>query len=382
MCIAAMLVNIMYYSDAQITDKGADNIKLFVSYMSLGDKVALSSGKDFWTTRPLVMSKIPSIFMTDGPNGLRKSNITTGFAEDVVPATCFPTASALAASWDVYLVEEIGKAIGEECQENNVQIILGPGVNIKRSPLCGRNFEYYSEDPILSGAMGSAWVRGVQSQGVGASLKHFACNNQESGRMTVNVIVDERTLREIYLRPFELVIKQEQPWSVMASYNRINGVFSCENSWLLKDVLRKEWGFKGFVVSDWGAVNNLATSIKAGMNLQMPGGPVDRSVIDAFDRGRISEKDLSQSVEDVLRVTLKADSLRKENFKYDQKQHHQLARKAASECIVLLKNEDSVLPLSLDSKKKIGIIGSFAKKPRLMGGGSSMVKPIMVDIPY
>jgi beta-glucosidase len=381
-CIASILLNIMYYSNAQIADKRADNITMFISYMSLGDKVALSSGKDFWTTRPLEMARIPSIFMTDGPNGLRKSNMTTGFAEDVVPATCFPTASALAASWDVFLIEDVGKAIGEECQENNVQIILGPGVNIKRSPLCGRNFEYYSEDPILSGALGAAWVRGVQSQGVGASLKHFACNNQETNRMTVNVIVDERTLREIYLRPFEIVVKQEQPWTIMASYNRINGVFSCENSWLLKDVLRKEWGFKGFVVSDWGAVNNLASSIKAGMNLQMPGGPVDRSVIDAYDRNRISEKDLNQSVENVLRITLKADSLRKENFKYDRNQHHQLARKAASESIVLLKNENSVLPLIRDSKKKIGIIGSFAKKPRLMGGGSSIVKPTMVDIPY
>jgi beta-glucosidase len=364
------------------TTRKADNITMFVSYMSIWDKVALCSGKDFWTTKPLTRSKIPSIFMTDGPNGLRKSNVTSGFAEDIVPATCFPTASSLASSWNIRLVEEVGKAIGEECQENDVQIILGPGVNIKRSPLCGRNFEYYSEDPILSGYLGAAWVRGVQSQGVGTALKHFACNNQETNRMTINAIVDERTLRELYLRPFEIVVKMEQPWSVMASYNRINGVFSCENSWLLKDVLRNQWGFKGFVVSDWGAVNNLAAGIKAGMNLEMPGGPLDRSVVDAFDRGKLSEKDLNQSVEEVLRITLKADSLKKENFKYDRNQHHQLARKAASDCFVLLKNENSILPLKRDSKKKVAIIGSFAKTPRIMGGGSSMVKPTLVDVPY
>jgi beta-glucosidase len=372
-CLALIVVSNMSNANAQITDNKADNIKLFVSNMSIGDKAALCSGKDFWTTRPLEWSKIPSIYITDGPNG---------FAQDIVPATCFPTASALASSWNIKLVEEVGKAIGEECQENNVQIILGPGVNIKRSPLCGRNFEYYSEDPVLSGYLGAAWVRGVQSQGVGASLKHFACNNQESNRMTVNVIADKRTLHEIYLRPFEIIVKLEQPWSVMASYNRINGVFSCENSWLLKDVLRKQWGFKGFVVSDWGAVNNLPAAIKAGMNLQMPGGPVDRTIVDAYDRGRLSEKDINQSVEDVLRITLKLDSLKKENFKYDREQHHRLARKAASDCIVLLKNEGSVLPLSRDSNRKIGIIGSFAKKPRLMGGGSSMINPTIVDVPY
>jgi beta-glucosidase len=377
-----MLANLMYFANAQVTDNKADNIKMFISYMNLSDKASYCSGRDFWTTKPLETAGIPSIFMTDGPNGLRKSNVTTGFSEDIVPATCFPTASALASSWNIKLVEEVGKAIGEECQENGVQIILGPGVNIKRSPLGGRNFEYYSEDPIASGYLGAAWVRGVQSQGVGTSLKHFACNNQESDRMAVNAIVDERTLRELYLRPFEIVVKMEQPWSLMASYNRINGVFSCENSWLLKDVLRKQWGFKGFVVSDWGAVNNLPAAIKSGMNLQMPGGPSDRSIIDAYDRKRLSEKDLNQSVEDVLRIVLKADSLKKENFKYDREEHHKMARKAASECIVLLKNEDSVLPLKRDSMKKIAIIGSFAKKPLLMGGGSSYVKPTMIDIPW
>jgi beta-glucosidase len=381
-CAAVMLVNIFPDVNAQVSDKDAPNIKAYVNYMSLENKIALCSGKDFWTTRPIERDKIPSIFMTDGPNGLRKSNITTGFAGDIVPATCFPTASALASSWNIRLIEEVGKAIGEECQENNVQIILGPGVNIKRSPLGGRNFEYYSEDPIVSGYLGAAWIRGVQSRGVGASLKHFACNNQETRRMTVNVIVDERTLREIYLRPFEIAVKMEQPWSVMASYNRINGVFACENSWLLKDVLRNQWGFKGFVVSDWGGVNNLAASIKAGMNLEMPGGPVDRSVMEAFDRGRLSEKDLNQSVEDVLRITLKADSLKKANYKYDREEHQKLARRAASECIVLLKNEGSILPVSRDSKQKIAVIGSFAQKPRLMGGGSSVVKPTSVDIPY
>jgi beta-glucosidase len=377
-----LIINILCVN-AQNTDTILDKRAGFlVSQMTLIEKAGLCSGMDFWTTKSIRYLGIPSMFMTDGPNGLRKSTVTTGFVGDVVPATCFPTASSLAASWDINLVEEVGKAIGEECQANQVQIILGPGINIKRSPLCGRNFEYYSEDPILSGEMGAAWVRGVQSQGVGTSLKHLACNNQEYQRMTISVNVDERTLREIYLRPFEIIVKKEQPWSVMASYNRINGVYACENKYLLTDILRNEWGYQGFVVSDWGAVNNHVAGIKAGMNLQMPGSEVDISIIDAVNQGNLSESILDKVVEDLIRVTLKAESLKKTGYTYDKDQHHMLARKAGSECIILLKNENSILPINNQEPKKIAIIGSFAKNPRYLGGGSSILKPTIVDIPY
>jgi beta-glucosidase len=382
-CIVLLLITSTSQLIAQVSDTLLDKrASYLVSQMTLIEKAGLCSGKDFWTTKSIKFLRIPSIFMTDGPNGLRKSNITTGFTGDVVPATCFPTASSLAASWDINLVEEVGKAIGEECQANQVQIILGPGVNIKRSPLCGRNFEYYSEDPILSGEMGAAWVRGVQSQGVGTSVKHFACNNQEYQRMTISVDVDERTLREIYLQPFEIIVKKEQPWSVMASYNRINGVYACENKYLLNEILRDEWGYKGIVVSDWGAVNDHVAGIKAGMNLQMPGGTVDQSIIDAVRQGNLSESSLDKVVTDLVRVTLKAESLEKKGVTYDKNQHHMLARKAGSECIVLLKNENSILPINAQEPKKIAIIGAFAKNPRYLGGGSSILKPTMVDIPY
>jgi len=371
------------YVNSQISDAEFDKrARELVGVMTLDEKASLCSGLDFWTTKSVERLKIPSIFLTDGPHGLRKSTITTSFAGDVVPATCFPSASSLAASWDIKLVEEVGKAIGEECQANQVQIILGPGVNIKRSPLCGRNFEYYSEDPILAGEMGAAWVRGVQSQGVGTSLKHFACNNQENQRMTVSVEVDDRTLREIYLKPFEIIVKKEQPWSVMASYNRINGIYSCENEWLLNEVLRNEWGYKGFVVSDWGAVNDRVTGIQARMNLQMPGGPTNQSIINAVNQGILGVSDLDQVVTDLLRVTLKAESLKKNNFTYDADQHHNLARKAGSECIVLLKNENSILPIDNQEPKKIAVIGYFAQNPRYLGGGSSILQPTKVDIPY
>jgi beta-glucosidase len=383
LCIAAILANTMPVLEAQMTDKELDSqVKQLISKMTLEEKASLCSGKDFWTTKQIERLKIPSIFITDGPHGLRKSLITTGFAEDVVPATCFPSESSLAASWDIELAEEVGRAIGEECQANQVQIILGPGVNIKRSPLCGRNFEYYSEDPVLSGEMGAAWIKGVQSQGVGTSLKHFACNNQEFQRMTVSVEIDERSLREIYLRPFEIIINKAQPWTVMASYNRINGVYSCENPYLLNDILRKEWGFKGFVVSDWGAVNNRVNGITARMNLQMPGGATDQLIVNAVKEGIIPESSLDIAVADILRITLKAESLKKTNFKYDQNQHHLLARKVGSESIVLLKNTNNILPLENSKIKKIAVIGPFAKQPRIMGGGSSDLVPTKIEIPY
>lgn len=366
------------------TGPGIDpKIQAIISQMTLEEKASLCSGKDFWTTKPIERLHIPSIWMTDGPHGLRKSEGSAGFANKVVPATAWPSASSLAASWDPSLVEQEGEAIGAECQTNHVQIILGPGVNMKRSPLCGRNFEYYSEDPILAGEMGTAWIKGVQSQGVGTSLKHFAANNQETQRMQVSAEVSERALREIYLRAFEMAVKDAQPWTVMASYNRINGVYSCENPWLLTDVLRKDWGFKGFVVSDWGAVNDRVEGIRAGMDLQMMGGnpAFDKVIVDAVKAGKLPESDLDKVVADLLKIIFRADSLEKPNATYDKDQHHALARKIGADCIVLLKNQDKLLPIDTRKVKKIAVIGGFAKTARFLGGGSSMLSPTKVDVP-
>ncbi len=377
-----IMPSVLYAQDN--ASSGIDpKIKEIISQMTLEEKASLCSGKDFWTTKPIERLHIPSIWMTDGPHGLRKSESSSGFANKVVPATAWPSASSLAASWDPSLVEEEGEAIGAECQANHVQIILGPGVNMKRSPLCGRNFEYYSEDPILAGEMGAAWIKGVQSQGVGTSLKHFAANNQETQRMQVSAEVSERALREIYLRAFEIAVKEAQPWTVMASYNRINGIYSCENPWLLTDVLRKDWGFKGFVVSDWGAVNDRVEGIRAGMDLQMMGGnpTFDQVIVDAVKAGKLSESDLDKVVADLLKIIFRADSLEKPNATYDKDQHHTLAHKIGADCIVLLKNQDKLLPIDTRKIKKIAVIGGFAKTARFLGGGSSMLSPTKVDVP-
>ena len=348
--------------------------------MSLEEKASLCSGLGFWHTKPIERLGIPSIMMTDGPHGLRKQE-KEGFGKSV-PATCFPTAVTLASSWDRKLIEKVGSAIGEECQAEGVSIILGPGVNIKRSPLCGRNFEYYSEDPFLASEMALYYIKGVQSQGVGTSIKHFCANNQEHRRLTVNVIVDERTLREIYLASFEKAVKEGNPWTVMCAYNKVNGEYCSENAYLLSNILREEWGFEGFVVSDWGAVNDRVKGLLAGLDLQMPydGGLGDRKIIEAVKKGELPEEVLDKAVERILRVVFKAIENKKENATYDKKAHHKLAREVARECFVLLKNEDEILPLK--KKGTIALIGAFAKTPRYQGMGSSHVNPTMLDTAY
>lgn len=352
------------------------DIKKLISQMTLEEKAKLCSGLDAWHTKPIERLGIPSIRMSDGPHGLRK---TEGLFAESIPATCFPTAVTLAASWDRELIEKVGKAIGEECQAENVQIILGPGVNIKRSPLCGRNFEYYSEDPFLSSEMAKHFIKGVQSEGVGTSIKHFAANNQEHRRLTVDAIVDERTLREIYLASFEKAIKEAQPWTVMCSYNKVNGTYASENEFLLTKVLREDWGFEGFVVSDWGAVNDRVLGLLAGLDLQMPydGGHGDKKIIEAVRSGKLPEEVLDKAVERILRIVFKAIENKKENATYDKEAHHKLAREVARECFVLLKNENNILPLKKEGT--IALIGSFAKNPRFQGGGSSHVNPTKVD---
>lgn len=353
--------------------------KALVSKMTLEEKAALCSGRDFWSTKPNDKAGIPSVFMTDGPHGLRKA-VGTDFTNSV-PATCFPTAAGLASSWNPELLNRMGIALGEECQANNVQFLLGPGVNMKRSPLGGRNFEYFSEDPVLAGKMAAALIKGVQSQGIGTSLKHFAANNQEFERLTNNSEVDERTLHEIYLPAFEIAVKEAQPWTVMCSYNKLNGTYASQHALLLDTILRQQWGFKGFVVSDWGAVNDRVEGVKAGLNLEMPGngGVNDNAIIAAVKSGSLSAARLDEVVTQTLALFLQTAAMHKEGATYDKAAHHALAREVSSEGIVLLKNQQ-VLPLA--KGKKIALIGGFAKTPRYQGAGSSQVNPTQIDNVY
>lgn len=354
-----------------VTDSIAD--------LTITDLAALGSGATFWSTKQI--GAVPAILLTDGPHGVRKQS---GSADHVgigasEPATCFPPAVALGQSWDPDLVARVGAALGTECRALGVHVLLGPGVNIKRDPRCGRNFEYYSEDPLISGVLGAAWVRGVQSRGVGTSLKHFAANNAEDDRMRASSQVDERTLREIYLRAFERIVTQEQPTTVMCSYNRINGVYASENAWLLTTVLRDEWGFTGAVVSDWGAVRDRVAAVAAGLDLEMPatGGVTDGDVVDAVRSGALSTDQVSDAARRVLRLTDRVTQSAGAAFDVDK--HHQLAREAAAESIVLLRNEDNLLPL--DPSSSVAVFGSFATEPRYQGGGSSHVNPTRLDIP-
>lgn len=354
-----------------------------VAQMTLEEKAGLCSGLDFWHLKGVERLGIPSIMVTDGPHGLRKQKQGSDHLGlfDSVPATCFPSAAGLACSWDVDLVKQVGIALGEECQTENVGVLLGPGANIKRSPLCGRNFEYFSEDPYLSTVLATSHIQGVQSQGVGTSLKHFAVNNQEHRRMSTNAVVDERTLREIYLASFEGAVKEAQPWTVMCSYNQVNGAFASENTKLLTDILKEEWGHEGFVVSDWGAVNERDHALAAGLELEMPasGGVGERKVIEAVQNGTLSEEALDRAVLRLLRIIFMAVDNKKEDFQYNKEDHHQLARKVASESMVLLKNDGNLLPLKKDAR--IAVIGPFAEKPRYQGGGSSHINPTKMDNP-
>ncbi|WP_224367908.1 glycoside hydrolase family 3 C-terminal domain-containing protein [Hyalangium versicolor] len=353
-----------------------------VAQMTLEEKARLLSGNGAWTTHKIERLGVPSIYMTDGPHGLRKSQGPS--MADAVPATCFPTASALASSWDTDLLRQVGVALARESQANDVQLLLGPGINMKRSPLGGRNFEYFSEDPILAGQLAAAYIQGVQSEGVGTSLKHFAVNNQEHERMISNSTLDERTLREIYLPAFEIAITQAQPWTVMCAYNKVNGVYASENHLLLEDILREEWGFEGFVVSDWGAVHDRVKGVTAGLNLEMPGsGEVNRKkIIDGVNSGLLPVARLDEVVTTLLAVVLKASESRKPGARFDADQHHALARQVAGESIILLKNDDNLLPLEAGKKKKLAVIGAFAKEPRYQGAGSSQVNPTRISNAY
>ena len=353
-----------------------------VTELTLEEKASLTSGASFWYTKPVERVGVPAVMVTDGPHGLRKQreggdHLGIG---DSVPATCFPPAVGLGSSWDVDLVHRVGEALGTETSIEDVAVLLGPGINIKRSPLCGRNFEYLSEDPIVSGVLGAAIVQGIQSKGVGTSLKHFAANNQENDRMRSSSDVDPRPLREIYLRGFQRVVEDAQPWTVMCSYNRINGVYASEDPWLLTQVLRDEWGFEGLVVSDWGAVNERVPGLAAGMDLEMPSsnGVTDAQIVAAVQDGSLDESVVDVAAGRVLDLVRKAtEGSGAVAGPLDVDAHHALAREAAGRSIVLLKNDGAVLPLAKDAK--LAVIGEFAEKPRYQGAGSSMINPTRLD---
>jgi beta-glucosidase len=353
-------------------------IKEIISQLTLEEKAGLCSGRDNWFTKGVERLGIPAIRMSDGPHGLRtQSGEMNGFASNSIPAVCFPSACAMASSFDRELLQREGEILGSECQASDVQVILGPGVNIKRSPLCGRNFEYYSEDPLIATEMATAFIQGVQSQGVGTSLKHFLANNQEHRRMTNSSEVDERTLREIYLAAFEGAVKNAQPWTVMASYNKINGTFSTENSDYLQEILRKEWGFKGLVVSDWGATHNRVAAVAAGTDLTMPAEiETDIELIKAVENGTLDESVLDIACENILMMTFMGVENSKPNTEFDYEGGHEFAREAAGQSMVLLKNEDSILPLKRSGK--IAFIGKFASEPRYQGSGSSYINSFKV----
>ena len=354
------------------------DVKEIVRQMTLEEKAGMCSGKDFWHLKSVERLGIPEVMVSDGPHGLRKqaeNGDHLGINESI-KAVCFPAACATACSFDRDLLEEMGAALGTECQAENVSVLLGPAVNIKRSPLCGRNFEYFSEDPYLAGQMAKAHITGVQKEGVGTSIKHFAANNQEYHRMSASSEVDERTLREIYLAAFETPVKEAKPKTVMCSYNRINGVFASENPWLLDEVLRKEWGYEGYVMSDWGAVNDRVPGLKAGLELEMPasGGETDRQIVEAVKNGTLKEEVLDQAVERILNVIFDYVDHRKDAV-FDMEKDHALAEKVETESMVLLKN-DGILPLK--KGVRAAFIGVFAKTPRYQGGGSSHINSFRV----
>ncbi len=360
------------------------DIQNIVRQLTLEEKASLCSGQSFWHLKSVARLGIPSIMITDGPHGLRKQpgGADVDVSAESTPATCFPTASALAATWNRDLIYQVGVALGEECRQERVSVILGPGANIKRSPLCGRNFEYFSEDPYLSGEMAKSHIDGVQSQGVGTSLKHYAVNNQETRRMTIDTLVDERTLREIYLAGYEMAVKAAQPWTVMCAYNRINGTYASDHKGLLHDVLREEWGFEGLVVTDWGAMNERATALQAGCDLEMPGiaNGNDAKIVAAVRAGELDEEVLDRAVARILALIAKAQYGLALDTAYDPQAHHGFARRVAGEGAVLLKNEGPLLPLSADAN--IALIGRFAKHPRYQGAGSSQITPTRLDNLY
>lgn len=357
--------------------KTEKEIKELVSSLTLEEKASLCSGKTFWHTAEIKEKQIPAIMVSDGPVGLRKQDLTNpeGTFNDAIKAVCFPAGVGMAATFNKDLYNEMGRALGEECRAEDVAVILGPAVNIKRSPLCGRNFEYLSEDPFVASEMATAYINGVQSKHVGTSIKHFALNSMETRRMSASSNVSERAFREIYLAAFEGPVKNAKPWTVMCSYNRINGVLSSENKYLLTDILRNEWGYEGNVVSDWAAVSNRVKGLKNGLNLEMPTsyGENDRKIIEAVKSGELDENILDKNVESLLKLIFDAaDNIgNSKDFVFDRDKHHELARQIARETFVLLKNEGNVLPLNKNDK--IAVIGSYADKPRFQGGGSAHI---------
>lgn len=353
-----------------------------IDKMTLEEKCAILSGKTVWETRDVKRLGIPSIFCSDGPHGVRKQ---AGEGDHLglnasLPATCFPTAATIANSWNEALGEEMGQALGEEASSQNVHVLLGPGLNIKRSPFCGRNFEYFSEDPYLAGKMAASYVRGIQSQGIYACPKHFAVNSQELRRMAMNAVLDERTLREIYLTGFEIAVKEGEAKTIMSSYNEVNGVYANENKHLLQEILRKEWGFDGIVITDWGASNDHVAGVAAGSNLEMPAPGLDpaRELIAAVNDGSLKMEELDACVDDLLdAILVLSESAKNRPNDFDKDAHHALAKKAVHESAVLLKNEDDILPLQAGCK--VAIIGDFAVEPRYQGAGSSVVNPTRLE---
>lgn len=355
-------------------------IKKLVSEMTLEEKAGMCSGVDFWHTKAVERLGIPAVMMSDGPYGLRKQE---GEADHLglnesIKTVCFPAGVSTASSFNRKLVRKLGETLGEECQAENIGVLLGPAMNIKRSPLCGRNFEYYSEDPYVSSQMASAYIKGLQSKHVGACPKHFYANNMEEKRQTASSELDERTAREIYLASFEETVKEAKPWSIMCSYNRINGTYAAENREALTEILRTEWGFDGFVVSDWGATNNRVSDLKAGLDLEMPstGGITDSYIIEAVQNGTLDEADVNHTCERILDIVFRWQENRDASAVMDRDREHEIARKIAEECMVLLKN-DGVLPLS--ETQKIAFIGKYAERPRYQGGGSSHINSYKVS---
>lgn len=355
------------------------NYKEIINKMSLEEKAQLCVGEDYWNSMKFEKYEIPAIKMSDGPHGLRvqkEKADNLGINESEV-SICFPASSTLANSWDRNMAYTLGKSLGQEAKNAGVNIVLGPAVNIKRTPLCGRNFEYFSEDPYLTGILGSEYVKGLQEENVGACVKHFAVNNQENRRRTIDVVIDERNLREIYLKAFETIIKESKPWSIMSAYNKINGEYCSENTHLLKEILRDEWNYEGIVISDWGAENNRVKGIENNHELEMPGGRGNgvEEIIDAVKTGRISEDKLDHIVDRII-TTAKRGENNCSSEKYDKEEHHKIAQKIAEESIVLLKNKEHILPIS---NKKIALIGDMAMHPRYQGAGSSTINPYKIE---
>lgn len=351
-----------------------------VSRMTLSEKAGLLSGADKWRTKAIPRVGLAAVTVSDGPHGLRKEVIDPEKGLYTVRSTCFPAACATACSFDRALLHRVGVALAEECRAENVDVLLGPGLNCKRSPLCGRNFEYFSEDPVVSGELAAAYIEGLQSLGVGASMKHFALNNQEYRRLTIDALVDERAMFELYLSSFERVLRRVQPWTVMCSYNRIKGVNASDNKWLLAEVLRTKFGFTGLIVSDWGAVNDRVLGVSAGLDLEMPYvGPYhDSQIARAVASGALPEGEVDRCAERVVALAQRAKA--RVNVPFDAAAHHALAREAAAQSAVLLKNEDALLPLAAGSS--VAVLGAFAKSPRYQGAGSSKVQPLNLNTPY